>query len=86
MKISVGSIEKESWYKNLDEDDSRYNASNIITSVVSHHKVVLELAIKLVMVGLAFSVDWMENDKTIKRLFVSVRLFLDLFYFQTSKT
>ena len=51
-----------------------------------YHKVVLKVAIKMVEVGLAFSADWTENDKTFKRLFVSVRLFFDLFCFQTSKT
>ena len=78
IEILVKSIEEEHWYKNLD-DESKFNARKIITSVVLHHKVCLEVMIKMVEVGLAFSADWMENDKTFKRLFVSVRLFFDLF-------
>ena len=68
------------------EDDSKCNTRNTMASAGLYHEVVLTLAIKMVDVGLAFSADWMENDKTFKRLFVSVRLFFDLFCFQTSKT
>ena len=61
-KILIDSIEKEPLFKKLD-DESKCNARNTVLSVGLHHKICLKIIIKMVEVGLVFSVEWRKEDK-----------------------
>ena len=65
--VMVDSINREPWYVDLADDNSRCRAENIVSPAVCHQNVCLEVMIKMVWVGLGFVIKLREKRQNIQK-------------------